>query len=775
MNIFKIVFSNIKKRKGASVTFLIMVILAALMLSVSLTLIVVGNNFYDKKSLEFNSPNYSNFIIENSYKDEFMTFAEDYEDTADISLTDTLFGTGAWEMKSGTYDATAAMLKLNEVREKSFQKLEIIDEQAVKTKDMIVLSIGFRSNGFKSGEKIELNLNGKNYEFTIYGFFEDVMTGSSTIGLSTAYLDNEYFEELKDDGFFLSYKNISIRFDKPEECLDFKAAFNKEFNLNANETFVITYNMIKESSMIFISILSMVLIVFALIILIIAFIVARFSINNTIHEDVTTIGALKSIGYKNRVLRGSQILQYLMIAILGSIIGSLISIFSFGMIGNIIAGTSGLLWINSSSIIPIAISVITICSLAFIITFIITRKYKAITPINALRQGDSNHSFKKNALPLHKYKMPLNVHLGLKKGYKNFKNNITLFMVVSLLIFISSFVYTMSYNLNADKTAMIQMIGLEMSEIWVQPDPELDINEIDKLIKSHDEVNHTLFSGNSVATVDKIDSNVNCLEDFSQLTVNTVVKGRYPQLYNEIALGSVIAKETGKIPGDTVSVRINEIEKDYVIVGITQDIGNGGDYCSITKEAILKHNSKFNMDTIYVYLNDGIDTKNYIEKLKGIYENQIMTANTADQLDSILGSMSGSFAAISVVMVVITIIIIAAVLFLLISTLIRKEKTELGIMKAIGYKNSQLVMHILISMMLSLIIGTILGIILGFVVTNPLFSAVFSSMGLLSTYFIIPVLPIILIGFGIFVFSIGTMCLISLRLKKISPQRLIVE
>lgn len=775
MNIFKIVFSNIKKRKGASITFLIMVILSAFMLSISLSLIIGGNSFFEKKSEEFNSPHYSNNIVTSSYQDNFWTFAKNYDGATDVSLLDVLICPGAWNMKSGTFDTTVVLLDESELKAKSFQKLTVIDKQIIEAENMIILPVSFRANGFKSGEIISLNLSGKTYEFTIYGFFEDVLMGASTNGLDTAYLGTETFKKLKNDDYFTSYKNLSVRFSKSEECTAFKTAFNKVSNLNANEELVTTYDGAKAGAMTFVNVASVVLIIFSLIILMIAFIIARFSINSTIQEDITTIGALKSIGYKNKTLRGSQLLQYLIIAGLGSIIGSLVSFFTFGLIGDTIASTSGFLWINSVNIIPVILSISIICGLTSFITFIVTRKYNDITPINALRQGESHHSFRKNAMPLDKYKIALNLHLGLKRCCKNLKNNITLFVVVSLLVFISSLVFTMSYNLNVDTTAMVQMVGLEMAEVWVQAGPELDINEINTVINSHNEVNHTLLTGSSTCSIEDLNSNIACVENFSALISDTVVKGRYPELYNEIALGSTIAKATGKGLGDTVTVEINGIKMNYIVVGITQDIGNGGDYCNITSEAMLSHNSEFTMDTIYVYLNEVTNAKDYIENLNGIYGNQILTANPDEKMDGILGSLGGPFAAISVVMIIITIVIIGVVLFLLISTLIRKDKKEFGIMKAIGYKNRQLTLQILISMLLPLILGTLLGIALGFIVTNPLLSVVFSSMGLLSTYFIIPLLPTLLIGLGIFGVSVITTCMISLRLKKISPQKLIVE
>ena len=86
-------------------------------------------------------------------------------------------------------------------------------------------------------------------------------------------------------------------------------------------------------------------------------------------------------------------------------------------------------------------------------------------------------------------------------------------------------------------------------------------------------------------------------------------------------------------------VKINGIKENYVVVGITQGIGNGGDYSNITAEAMQRHNSNFTMDTIYVYLNEGANAKDYIEYLNGIYGNQILTANSAEQIDGIIKNL----------------------------------------------------------------------------------------------------------------------------------------
>ncbi len=775
MNILKLVFSNIRKRKGANITFLAMILLAALMLSISLSLIIGGANFYDKKVDELNAPHFSSFIVGSSYRDDndisFEKFARNYKGVTDVFVSDAIVTTGAWGKKSGSKTKTIFILDEASVGS-SFQKVFIIDK---KETGNIILPINFKTDGFRSGEKVILDIAGKDYDFTIKGFFEDALYGSSTKGSNVVYVSSNIYSDFETDDNYTHYKNLTVRFDSSDKSVAFCTAFDNYAKLKNNEEFRASFEGGKTGAMMFINILSILLIVFSLIILIIAFIVAQFSINNTMQEDITTIGALKSIGYKTKVLRGSQLLQYLMIAGAGSILGTLISFLTFGFLGDIIASTSGLLWLSGANIVPVILSIALVCSLTSLITFFITRKYKRITPIAALRQSGSHYSFKKNIMPLNKYKMPLDFHLGAKHCLKNIKNNITLFAITMLLVFVSAFVFSMSYNLNVDTAAMEKMIGLEMAEVWVQTDPSVDIAELDFAINSQEEVARTVLTANYICTINGINSNVSVFADFSLLTESTVYKGRYPKLDNEIALGSIATKALKKGLGDTVMVEIEGVSHSYTVVGLTQDIGKEGKYCNITLNAAQNHTSSFKMDIIYVYLNDGVNTKAYIETLKGLYGNKIFLADAEEQMASVLGSMGGPFAAISAVMIVITVIIIAFVLFLLLSALIRKEKKELGIMKAMGYKNGRLILQMLISMLPSLILGSILGASLTFVLTNPLLSLIMSSMGLVSAYFIIPALPTILIGFGIFGASVLTAYLISLRLRKISPQKLIVE
>ena len=776
MNIFKIAFANIRKRKGAGIAFLVMVFLAGLMLSMSLSLMIGSSNFYENKVNELNAPHYSSFIAENVYDPAFKTFAENYPGHSVSSELDSLFNTGTWQMKSGTSSVTLLFLNRDEVELNSFYKPVIIDkQQGIMAVTDIILPVSFKFDGFKSGEQITLDLDGPTRQYRIFGFYEDAIWGSSVSSVTIAYLNSEAFVAEGVD--FIAFKTLMIRFEKSETHMAFASAFRKYTDLNENQVFEAAYYESEMGATMFMNIVSMFLIVFSVIILAIAFIVVVFSISSSIAEDITNIGALKSMGYRNRTLKGSQLIQYLLIAFVGAVLGSVVSLLAFGFLGDIIASTSGLLWLSATNLLPMIISIFVICALTALVTVFATRKYKKITPIAALRQGGSGKMSGRNKMPLERGRLGLDVHLGLKRFCNSIKNNIYLGITVMLLVFVSLLVFVMSYNMNTDRSAMINMVGLEMSDIYLQvnPDSSYDIEVINEEIKMYPGTSWTMLAGSKRCFIGEHESFVYTVEDYTRLTIDTVVKGRNPVADNEITLGSVAANSTKKKIGDTVRLEIKGVIKEYEVVGITQNIGSGGDGCNITHSAMLAHALDFEMVQVYIYLNDNVNVKEYMNGLKTVYGNQVVFIDVDETMDNILSSMGDPLSAVSIIMIIITLIIIAFVLFLITSALIRKNKREFGIMKAIGYRNRALVFQLFLSLLPALALGTILGTLLGFFISNPLLSIFFSSAGLLRTYFIIPVVSSILISLGVLTASLAITYLIAYRLRKISPQKLIVE
>lgn len=101
----------------------------------------------------------------------------------------------------------------------------------------------------------------------------------------------------------------------------------------------------------------------------------------------------------------------------------------------------------------------------------------------------------------------------------------------------------------------------------------------------------------------------------------------------------------------------------------------------------------------------------------------------------------------------VTLLIVSVTLYLIIKATVIRRKKELGIQKAIGYTNKQLMFQMALSFLPVLLIGMLAGSIFGYFEVNPLLSIVFSSIGIMQIHLPVPIL--LLVGIGVVVIILG--------------------
>jgi len=771
MGAFKLAFASFRKKKSSGIVFLVMCAIATFVLATALSLQIGTDGFYQKKVDELNTPHFTAWINQTDFVQEHFDFARDYEHTVDIDTVGALFNIGVWNMRGGVERETSVILFPEQSLRETFYSPPVVDRQATRTADSIVLPLAFRSAGFRSGQQITMSVNNVLHTFTIYGFYEDAIAGGSTFGMDLAFIDNSNFDTLLTAGNFIPFTSIMLRFESGNMARGFGFAFFREFNLDPNTTFAAAFEDSEMAATTFVSMMSMIMMVFAVIVLVIAFIVVMFSIRSSINEEIKSIGVLKAVGYSDAKLRSAQIIKYLCLAALGAVIGSIGALLFFPVIGNIIASTSGLLWLEGTNFLPSILAILVIGALTALLSWVFTMRYKKITPVSALRSSNQAKTRGGNILPITSTAMPLDVHMGTKRFIASIASNINLFVVISLLVFVSLLVNVLNYNMNIDRTAMIQMVGMEMSEVYAQTlDSSVDMVALNDQILLDARVDRTILVSQRLAFVGEEQIFIEIMADFNQLSMSTIVSGRNPTAAGEITLSVSNSRALNKRVGSTLDIEINGHTETYRVVGITQAIASTSS--RITEDSIIRHEPDYAPGIIFIYLRPGTDTNAFINDWR---TNAVPMINTEEQMDTILSSMGGPIQMLTGIMMVLNVLIVAFVLYLMISTIIRKTKQEFGILKALGFTNGRLIIQLLLSLLPALLLGTITGIILGFVLTNPILSVFFGSVGLLRAMFIIPPLASFIIAFSIFGTSIVATYVISLKLRSISPQKLITE
>lgn len=94
-------------------------------------------------------------------------------------------------------------------------------------------------------------------------------------------------------------------------------------------------------------------------------------------------------------------------------------------------------------------------------------------------------------------------------------------------------------------------------------------------------------------------------------------------------------------------------------------------------------------------------------------------------------------------------------------------------MKALGFTTRQLIVQTALSFMPTAVLSTIIGLILCSLIINPLTALFLNGIGIVKCTFIVPAGFIAAAGCGLVLFAFAMACLLSLKIRKITPKALL--
>jgi|GEM_PF-1245938 len=805
MNLFKIAFSNIKKRKSSAITLVAITTIAVLVLALSLTLLIGVGNLYDDKVKKSNTADVTfwhpmNNKAQKFGADTFLDFIKNYNKTKIEYETEYGF-IGDIKYQAGKNTKSASVMFLKENENRKMDTYTTIDKLAKKPDNGIILPLMFKLEGYKSNDKFSIQIGSKTYEFKIYGFFEDLQYGNVMTNMKRAYITSDsIFSEMFDDLRFeprvfvaLNFENFSSDYDVFGDEL--RKRLDQATGLYGDEIWFsisgINNESVRSNVTMFPTVVAYVLILVSAIVILVALIIARFTIINNIEEDVKTLGALKSIGFTTKQIKLAMVLQFLIIAILGAVFGAALTIALDGVVGNIVSSTAGLLWSGSAMTVPIIIAVLAVIGVVTLTAYLMARRSKKVTPINALRQGLSNHTFKKNAVPLEKSKMPLSLNIAAKNLRNNLKNNITAFIMVCMFGFITVLSFTLYHNFITDKNAFKQITGTEVNAIEVSAAfDDLEEDWMEKIEKQPN-VRKTLKYSTYTVLADGIPyNNAIVWDDFGKKEANALIKGSYPKFANQIAIPLSLKNMIKKVVKKDVDVgnwitlktqgfggELDGVPQEYQITGITNVSGFSG--CDLTKEGFLRLNDGEDIEfyKMYVYLED--NSKEAADKFKSwladeFGSREILVQSESERLDGILEVIETPLKLAIYMIVIIEIFVVCLIFFLMVNTIIRRRKKDAGIMKALGFTSRQLILQTFLSFLPVILAGVLFGAIAGVLLVNPLLGVLLAN-SVAKAAFTIPPTIVTISAIALTVVCVLTVCLVSFKFKRIVPQKLIVD
>jgi putative ABC transport system permease protein len=325
------------------------------------------------------------------------------------------------------------------------------------------------------------------------------------------------------------------------EISDFKYIDNMSMN----------YDTMKNGASMTASILMGILTVFAILLILISIIIIQFNINNSIEMNMKNIGILQASGYTSKQMKATTMLEFIFISIIGAGFGLIASNFASNAVGGILSSSIGVYWKMSFDVVSALLSMIITFALILVAVMISSRKFKKISPLDALRNGVHTHNFNKSLIRLDATKLPLNTAIGLKNILFNKKKSIEVGVIIVILSFFANFAVSIYQNFGLSEDKLIEFSGFEM------PDVQVTLKEEDtqKLKSSIETIKQKLESVNGLyqileyKTYDIVCKNgefeesikFDIYDNADNLRVDNIVEGKRPQYDNEVILSTVMA------------------------------------------------------------------------------------------------------------------------------------------------------------------------------------------------------------------------------------------
>lgn len=774
--LFLIARSNMRKAKGQTVAIIVLILLAAMLLNLWLMLSMDYKANFDRYHDKLKAEHVTLTVDDNDgqIKEVLLEKLKNDKDVADYRLDTCMHMTGTFPYNGGQMNSWFVFMEKQTALTRSVGRAEIVEDSNFSSG--VYLPMLYKTNEIETGKPIELSIGRHTVTYTVCGFFNSVMAGSNNCGLTEIILTKDKYAEMEKLGYAPRATLCSVRLLDQSENVNYEADLKSVVSKRFPNIVMVSnsYDMVLQARYISQSICSIIMSVMAFLVLLIALIIIASNIMNDIQVNMKNLGAMKAVGYTSRQLICSLLLQFLGVALVTAAIGAACSYCFFPAVNTMMISQTGIPYAIHFLPLPLIFSLLILGGAVAAAVWFASRRIKKIEPIVALRSGVQTHNFKCNHVPLEKTKASLNLALALKTTFSGVKHNLTVCITMLILSLVVVFSGLMIANMIVDTTPFIDLIVGETADSCISVNAKIEDEFLQKMHADSRVEKIYLYHSETVTHSGGAELQATFCDDFSMVNnQRTVYTGRFPKYENEIAVGAKYAKEKGLSIGGEIEITANGKTEKYLICGFTQVTNYLGRDCLFTRSGYERLGTLSNTN-YYINLTDDTDVDTFHAEVKKNFADHVNTTiNVKSIIEGAVKVYVSLMKSIVIAILVLSAIIIAFVLYLLVRTMLNNKKRDYGIMKALGFTTRQLILQTALSFMPAIVISTVVGLTMGCLMINSILSLFFSTLGILKCTFAVPVGFVIAAGIGLVLFTFVIACLLSLKIRKITPKALL--
>ena len=589
--------------------------------------------------------------------------------------------------------------------------------------------------------KLIIELNGVKREFVLAGKIKDALFGPNQLSF-TRYIISE-----EDSSVFLSAENTEEYYGGTLVYIystDIKTALTQIKPL-VNNSILTMDRAFMKFCYIFDMIVVGILLVVSIILIIIAFVVLRFTISFTLSEEFREIGVMKAIGISNFKIRGLYLVKYMGLSVIGAAIGLALS-FPFGEMLMSVSSQTIIIG-NQSPILVNILCAVLVIAVILLFCYGCTGKVKKMSPIDAIRNGQTGERFRKKSLmSLGKSKLPATPFLALNDIVSSPKRygiiSLTFFLCLSLMLILSATVSTMNSG------------SLSTTFGWADCDIYLDSKIImecmmedgrEKLEKHLDDMEQTLEENgipakcyqeimfNLPVSFGENESNISIYQGTgTTMDMYEYTAGTAPKNTDEIAITRIAADKLNANIGDTITIKTIDGDKEYIISAFFQSMNMQGMGIRLHSDEYINYvqaQGGLNTQIMFTDNPDSKEMEGRIEELQRIFPDYENIETCTETVKDMLG-VADTLAAVKSLIVILTIVIAALITVLMERSFIAKEQGEIALMKAVGTRNGKIYAYHALRFLFVGMIAVLMGEIFAMPLTHLCIDPIFKMMGM---------------------------------------------
>lgn len=753
---FRILKNDLKRKKTMNIILFLFIVLAAMFVAGGINNVVTvmnGTDYYlDKAGV-------GDFVIVTS--GEHAVGALDHmlkteEAIQDYRLEQVVFGsqddiTG----EDGKEKESKNVLVYQSIENSAITFFDMDNEPVTRIEPGHIYATGsfMEINKLKPGDVICLEHSGAELKFILDGTVKDALLGSDFMGNTRFIMSEEDMNKLlENQNIYESYRGEICYIDTKDVAAVASAAAK-----SPNVIFSGTRSTIKTAYMMEM-IIAFIMLVLSVCLIVVSLVVLKFSITFTITKEFRQIGVMKAIGLSNGRVRSLYIVKYFMMALAGAVLGFFGSIpFSRMLLDSVskkmMLGNDGGILVNAFG------SFLVVCVIV-LFAYICTGKVKRFTPVDAIRSGQTGERYKnKTILRIEKFPggnalfMALNDVLSSPGRFLSVIISFG-FCTLFVLMLVNTTATLNSPNLLDTLVTESHLYAiLDQGLLGIMEGTREDMEE------RLDEMGEELTKKGMPArvciellykypvTFDGRDYVLNCQQglhtDHDQYVY---LEGTAPQNKYEIAITPQISEMTGAWIGDTVTIHYDGEDMDCMVTAYYQSMNNMGNTIRLYEDAPadISHLAAA-MDYQIDFTDDPSEEEVELrkERVRELFDFQEVM-NATEYCIECMG-VADTLESVQFLFLAITVVVVILVTVLMEKSFIADEKSQVAILKAMGFQDAAVVRWHVYRLGLAALAATVLAAAVSIPMTKLCITPIFGIMGALDVDYRIDPLQIFLL------------------------------